>query len=300
MTMISLAAIFHAWGKPQFDKVDRGVSVTRARELVNGCLAEMYAEIDRELDRQDAATPERQQIEAAMAALECSFGGVLAAVRVVRPRQHPQQDPYGHGHQGPGQDPYRDQERRQQQQQPEGGGPLSFLGAFGFGRPSQPERPPPRRPSPGPQDQTVVVMSQTLYDQLFSVCEAVDRILEAAEPPPEAEEVPWARTSDFLKEAHPLLTAYVTGNGERALEQIELLEERLRTRYGIEVKLADEETASLFTVYPNSDPLDGSYETRIPALLVDGKVWQKGEALGPVTEQYAPQTERGQSHRTED
>jgi hypothetical protein len=342
MTVICLAEVFQVYGEPQFRAVGRDLSLNQAKDLVRGCLAEMESVIDLELDRRDATTPERRQVEAVLAALRSAFEGVLTSVRVARPHQHqanpgqpgesgqqyegqgprhdqnrnPYQDPYSGQHQGRDQDQYRDRQPRQPRPDTGGGG-FSILG-LEIIPPKRAQQARPGRPSPGPPDTTVVVISQTLHDQLFSACEAVDRILEAAEPPPEKEEVPWARTEDFLKELLPLLTAYVNHNGEGALDQIGFLEERLRTGYGIEVKTADEETASLFEVHPNSDPLDGTYETRVPAVLVEGQVWRKGEALGPVdgpyspqadsgpyspqadSGPYAPQTERGQSHRAED
>ena len=241
--------------------IARKLTVDEAKKLVRGWLREIEAETWKATSTTNAPPEVVEQLERAITVLRASFSGVLTSI--TTPRQ-----PHGAAEwDGRGADP------RSFGNQGRGGGwGIPFI---------RNDNPPP--PAPPERDHGGLVTSETLYQQLMGACEAIDALLDLTKPPPPIREpLPWADDSDLLKELHSLFTALATRNGDSALQRLELLESRLRTRDGIDVVLAGPDTAHLFKIYPNADPDDQSYVTIGPAMRVRGQLWRQGEARGPA------------------
>jgi hypothetical protein len=245
----------------------RKLTLDEAKKLVRTWIRDIRAETWRATSQTNAPPAVEQQLERALAILEASFSGVLTSITTARRPNSAGERP----------DPGRGQRPPDDLGRGGGGWGISLPNPFG------------RAPDPAPPARTewaqasVYVTSETLYQQLLAACEAIDTLLDLAEPPPpEKEPLPWADDQDLLKELHSLFTALATRNGESALQRLELLQRRLRTRNGIDVVLASEATAHLFKIYPGTDPDDQSYVTVAPAMLTRGRLWCKGEAKGPA------------------
>ncbi len=149
------------------------------------------------------------------------------------------------------------------------------------GRPSQLQRLRQSVRSSGPSEpDRLRVDTAALFTQLLAVAEAVDALLEdAAVPEPVRETLPWADDQELLAHLWPLLGALATSNGDAALVQLRRLEQTLRLRKDIEMRVADDTTsAEEFDLHPGDE--DG-YVTVTPALFVRGRLWKRGEARCP-------------------
>jgi hypothetical protein len=125
----------------------------------------------------------------------------------------------------------------------------------------------------------VGIREDMLFDQLRAAAEALDDLLArlAPPPPPPPEPRSWAEDGKLLEQLQPLFGALATQNGDAALAELGLLAERLRAQ-GVEMVLADEDTAGYFKLY---DGEADDYVTVTPAITVRGELRQQGEARRP-------------------
>jgi hypothetical protein len=275
MTKIRLAELAETCGA-RLRAGGQELAIDQAKKIVRQWLADLDSEIEGELDAERASASERRQLREALEVVRGAVPGILGSVTIARPQQR-DRDPHGgqQGRAGPETQPeWEERKQREERQRRQQQGGVNILGVRFGGEPARP-------PQKASQQLSVMIVTETLYMQLRAVCEALDRLLKIAGPPEEEPPVPWARTSEFLVEAQKLFAAHVQGNGKLALDELALLETRLRARYGIEVIWADDDTRQYFKVYAN-EPGDGSYETRKPAIVADGRLALRGEALGPV------------------
>jgi hypothetical protein len=275
MTKVKMAEVAEACGT-RFLTGSRELPLETAKSYARLWFDDMESELKHKLKLEHAAQELRYQFRDSLEALRGSVMGMLQAVTVAQPQPRIR-DPYGGQYSGPG---ARDREReeRWRQEQQGGGLPFGLDKLFGGG----PDPRPYQQPEPPRAAAVLMVKTDTVYQQVLAACALLDKVLAAAEPRDEAPAVPWAQTDEFLTEAQKLFAARIQGNGQRALDELDLLEERLKARYGVEVISADEDTARSFTLYPNEVPGDGSFETKTPAISVHGRVMLRGEALGPV------------------
>lgn len=275
MTKIRMEDAAEAWGRQLVEK-GRELPLDAAKESVRRWFSDMESELQRKLTQEHAAPERRSQFHDAFAALSALVMGMLQAVAIGQ-SQPRILDPYRDQYSGSwARDrEYEERRRREQQQQQGGGNP--FRGLKDFLNPS-----PEPRPEVSPAAPILIIRTETVYQQVVAACALLDKVLAAAEPREEDPAVPWAQTDEFLTEAQKLFAARIQGNGQRALDELDLLEERLKARYGVEVISADEDTSRSFTLYPNELPGDGSFETKTPAISVHGRIMLRGEALGPV------------------
>jgi hypothetical protein len=269
----------------RFLREGRELSLDAAKNAVRLWFEDMEAELKRELQAEYASQEQRHQFRDVFEALRASVVGTLQSVAQPQPRIRDQ-----HASQG-------SWEYEQQQRQQQRGGGNFFSDPIGWvinsGSDSRRDQPPePPRAAPAP-----VVKTDTVYQQVLSACALLDKVLAAAEPREEPPVVPWAEADEFLAEAQRLFAAHIQGNGERALKELGLLEERLKARYGVEVIWADDSTRRAFRLYPNELPGDGSFETKLPAIAVHGRIVLRGEALGPAM--TPPADQRAERERTD-
>lgn len=192
----------------------------------------------------------RSQLKAAMSLLRSGFSGVLTAV--TREAAKPEQ--YGaNPHRG-----YEDYDSSKER---------SLRSHFSMGGGSR--RAPPAA-EPG-------VSIRILVQQLQGACKAADEFLEAAQPRP-AEKVPreWGEDKAILELLQGLMHCRAIGDGDLALDHIEVLANSLAT-HGIEVVDYTAATAKMFTGQP--DPDATGTRTTTPALTVHGELKLMGEAL---------------------
>jgi hypothetical protein len=248
----------------------RELPLDAAKNSVRLCFDDMESELKRRLLAEHASREQRSQFRDAFEALRASVVGMLqsVAVRVAQPQYA---DPRARD---------RDYAEWRQQEQRGTGGPFGGFIDKVFGPPADPHGYPP--PEPPRAASILIVKTDTVYQQVLSACALLDKVLTAAEPREEAPVVPWAQTNEFLTEAQKLFAAHMRGNGQRALAELGLLEERLKARYGVEVIRADDSNRRDFEVWSNELPGDGSFETTLPAIAVHGRTMLRGEALGPA------------------
>jgi hypothetical protein len=267
MTAVRMEDAAEACGQ-RFLSAGRELPLDAAKSAVRLWFEDMESVLRPKLHAEHASPEQRKQFYDAFQALHAAVVGMLQVVSVARPQPRIQ-------------DPYRDQQGgwdEQRRQERRGGNPLSD--AFGWVLGPEPRRdPPPAPPRPAP---VLMVNTVAVYQQVVAACRLLDQVLAAAEPQEETPQVPWAHTDEFLAEAQKLFAARIRNEGQHALDELELLENRLREQYGVEVIQANDGNRKDFTIYPNDRPGDTSFTTRKPAIAVHGWVLLHGEALGPA------------------
>jgi hypothetical protein len=276
MTKVRLEDIAEACGQ-RLLREGQELPLDVAKNSVRAWFEDIESEFGPRLAAEHASPEQRDQFRDAFHALQASVTGMLQAVAIARPQPHTS-DPYASR--------VRDREYGQQRDQ-RGGNALDAIG----GAMNRIFGPAPRTAPPAPRAVPVLVVNTSaVYQQVVAACRLLDRMLAAAEPREEAPPVPWAQSAEFLVEAQKLFGARIRDQGQHALDELDLLEERLKARYGVEVILADDSNRQFFTLYPNEMPEDTSFKTKTPAISVQGRVMLRGEALGPaMTPQAGPQ-----------
>jgi hypothetical protein len=269
MTKVRLEDIAEACGQ-RLLREGQQLPLDVAKNSVRAWFDDIESEFGPRLAAEHASPEQRDQFLDAFHALQASVTGMLQAVAIARPQPH-SSDPYA--------SQVRDREYGQQGDQ-RGGNALDAIGGamnrIIFG-------PPPRTAPTAPRVVPVLVVNTSaVYQQVVAACRLLDRMLAAAEPREEAPPVPWAQSGEFLVEAQKLFGARIRDQGQHALDELDLLEERLKARYGVEVIRADDSNRQFFTLYPNETPGDTTFKTKTPAISVQGRVMLRGEALGPA------------------
>ena len=289
MTKVRMEDAAEAWGGELHGKGPE-LPLEDAKESVRRWFEKMESELQSKLTREHASPQQRSQFHDAFEALSASVTGMLQAVAIGQPQPRTR-DPYGgRGAQGGEQGDRRRQEQR-------GGNPLGvvFDKVFGSGSDPRDYQPEPPRAAP-----VLLVRTETVYQQVLAACSLLDKLLSAAEPPDVKPSVPWAQTNEFLIEAQRLFAARAQGSGQDAFKLLDLLEERLKVRYSVEVISASEDTRESFKLEENDAPGDRAFRTTTPAIRVNGQVLFPGEGRGPVTNPPAGQSveqDRGESAR---
>jgi hypothetical protein len=269
-----------------------GLPIDEAKTRLRDWLTDMSVELDRKLKAERASQAQQRQLRDAFEVVRGLAPGLLNVV-MPSPRDRDQGGGHvrrgqatggQHGH-APDNRPvsqreWEEQQRQRRQLEQQRG--LNNL--FGILPGGDQDRRRQQAAEQRANDRPVMVLKDAIYQQVLSACVSLDRVLEVAQVPEKKAAVPWARTSEFLDEAQKLFVAHVLGNGELALNELELLENHLKARYGVEVIRASEDTCQSFTLHANDQPEDDKYETKMPAIAVDGQVVLRGEALGPAKE----------------
>jgi len=258
------------------EPASRTLSSQQARELIRRWAEHLRAEIVRasdvaatgDLGAPPAAvrTARAEQLTRAVDALQRALTASLVAMRMppaALPRQPPEPGPE---HQGPD--------------------PVSrALG--GLKRMVAPGREPayePGSPAYPPPDPVMIIQRDALADQVRAACDALDDLLDAAEPPaPVVTARPWAEDRELVGLFHDLLSARQTGHAAKALNRLDHLADQLAQRHGIEVieHSAQAEAVGWFSMSTTSDTSLDRIRTVRPALVARGRLIAVGEAVRP-------------------
>jgi hypothetical protein len=237
----------------------QALSIQQARDLIRRWAEQLRAEIG----TADAAESVRAgQQERAVDALQRALTASLSAIRTpgARPSRQPQPRPERQG------------------QDPLSRGVGGLLRAIG-GEP-RPDPPPRAQPPPGP----VAIHRDLLADHARAACDALDDLLDAADPPAPAVTVrPWAEDRELVALFQDLLSARQTGHAAKALSRLDHLAGQLAQRHGIEVveHSAQAEAAGWFSMATSSDASLDRIRTVRPALVASGRIVAVGEAVRP-------------------